>query len=117
MILDKENMFSNEQTLSAAAVSTNVVDLGVAGDAYVAPWLVVNIAAALTGTLGFELQTSDTENFTATTVLASVAAAARSGTGRVAAMRIPKGAKRYLRVEYKGTVSAGKVTSFLAQDI
>ena len=62
MILDKELIFSEGQSLSAAGPSTNVVDQGAAGDAYVALWLVVN-AADVAETLGFDLETDSAEAF------------------------------------------------------
>ena len=77
MILDKELIFSEGQSLSAAGPSTNVVDQGAAGDAYVALWLVVN-AADVSGTLGFDLETDSAEAFSSAESLMSVTAAART---------------------------------------
>lgn len=116
MIIDKELMFSNAQALTAAAVSTNVVDQGAAGDAYAALWLVVNNSAAITGTLGFELQTSADEAFTSPITLMSIAAAARSAAGNIFKGRIPVGAKKYLRLNYTGAPTAGSVSAFLVKD-
>lgn len=117
MILDKQLFFSDKQTLTAVAVSTNVVDQGAAGDAYDALWFVLNVTTAITGTLGFELQTSTDEAFTSPIKLCTLAAAAHGSTGNVIITRVPKGAKKYLRVNYIGAPTAGAVTAFLAKDI
>lgn len=116
MILDKELIFSEGQSLSAAGPSTNVVDQGAAGDAYVALWLVVN-AADVTGTLGFDLETDSAEAFSSAETLLSVTAAERAEDGAIFKGRVPRGAKKYLRVKYTGTVTAATVTAFLTKDV
>ena len=118
MILDKELMMSNKQALTTAASSTDVIDLGAAGDAYSSLWLVVNIDTAITGTLGIALETDSDVGFaTANVTLVSLAAANARPAGNVYKARLPLGCKRFLRMAYTGTVSAGVVSAFLVQDV
>ena len=83
MILDKELIFADKQSVTAAGASTNVVDQGAAGDSYNALWLIVNVTTATTGTLGFDLETDDNSDFTSATKLLSIAAANRTATGNI----------------------------------
>ena len=117
MILDKELIFADKQSIAAAGASTNVVDQGAAGDSYNALWLIVNVTTATTGTLGFDLETDDNSDFTSATKLLSIAAANRTATGNIFKGRLPKGCERYLRILWSGTVSAGNMTAFLVKDV
>ncbi len=117
MILDKELIFADKQSLAAAGASTNVVDQGAAGDSYNALWLIVNVTTATTGTLGFDLETDDNSDFTSATKLLSIAAANRIATVNIFKGRQTKGCERYLRILWTGTVSAGNMTAFLAKDV
>ena len=72
MILDKELVFADKQSVTAAGASTNIVDQGAAGDSYDALWLVVNVTTATTGTLGFDLETDDNSEFSGAVKLLSV---------------------------------------------
>ena len=117
MILDKELIFADKQSVTAAGASSNVVDQGAAGDSYDALWLIVNVTTATTGTLGFDLETDDNSEFTSATKLLSIGAANRTATGNIFTGRLPKGCERYLRVLWSGTVSAGNMTAFLTKDV
>jgi len=117
MILDKELIFADKQSVTAAGASTNVVDQGAAGDSYNALWLIVNVTTATTGTLGFDLETDDNSDFSSATKLLSIAAANRTVTGNIFKGRLPKGCERYLRVLWTGTVSKGNMTAFLTKDV
>ena len=117
MILDKELVFADKQSVTAAGASTNVVDQGAAGDSYNALWLIVNVTTATTGTLGFDLETDDNSEFSGATKLLSIAAANRTVTGNIFKGRLPKGCERYLRILWSGTVSAGNMTAFLVKDV
>lgn len=118
MILDKELMMSTKQALTAAAMSENVIDQGAAGDAYDALWLVLDVTTAITGTLSLALETDSNTNFsTAKEVLVSLAAVNARPVGNVYKGRLPKGCKRYLRMSYDGTVSAGAVSAYLVRDV
>ena len=117
MILDKELIFADKQSIAAAGASTNIVDQGAAGDSYDALWLVVNVTTATTGTLGFDLETDDNSDFSSATKLLSIAAANRAATGNIFKGRLPKGCERYLRVLWTGSVTAGNMTAFLTKDV
>lgn len=130
MILDKELIFSTAQEVkSGTANSTDIVDLGVAGDAYKALWFVVQVDTAATAgdctdpTLNIKLQTStDGDSYT------SLYETGALGTSALAAgteykIRIPAGVQRYLKVVYAVTAdgsdnfTAGKYTAFLTPDV
>ena len=117
MIIDKELVFADKQPVTAAGASTNVVDQGAAGDSYNALWLIVNVTTATTGTLGFDLETDDNSEFSGATKLLSIAAANRTAAGNIFKGRLPKGCKRYLRIAWTGTVSAGNMSAFLVKDL
>ena len=117
MILDKELIFADKQPVTAAGASTNVVDQGAAGDSYDALWLIVNVTTAITGNLGFDLETDDNSEFSGAVKLLSVGVANGTATGNIFKGRLPKGCKRYLRIAWTGTVNAGNMTAFLAKDV
>ena len=120
-MLDRQNLFSNEQAITASAASTDVIDLGSssrdvgAGETNEVLVQVVTTFDALTS-LTVALQTASTENFAspvqltaATIALASLVAGAKFSIGPV-----PRGTLRYLRLYYTVTGSSptvGKVTS------
>jgi hypothetical protein len=120
--LDRMNLFSNEQAITATAASTDVVDLGSSRDVGAGEPLYVLVQVtqsfdALTS-LTIALQTSATENFaspvqlTARTVaLAGLTAGATFSVGPV-----PGGTLRYVRLYYTvtgTTPTTGKITAGL----
>lgn len=121
MIFDKENLFSEDQAVTATAVSTNVVDLGVdrdIGKGVPVP-VVIQVTedfATLTS-LTAEIQTASDEAFSSPEVLATSGAvpAADLVTGKQLALQyMPLGTKRYLRINYTvagTTATAGTVTA------
>ena len=123
MFLDKENIFSLEQAVTATAVSTNIVDLG-KGDTGNSdrPHLTVTATTPYggTGTMNVEVQTSDVEAFTGPVVVASypVPNDKLKAGGHIVGTSLPQGVKRYVRLNYavSGTISAGKLTAGLALD-
>jgi hypothetical protein len=115
MIIDALLEFSKSQALTAAAASTNVVDLGQA-----APTpgmvgvldLVVTVASAVKGTLQVKLQDCDTESGTFADVLSGATLTApEEGTQIV--LRVPQNTKRYLRAYFGGAPTAGTVNAAL----
>lgn len=107
MILDKTNLFSDSQTLTATGASTNVIDLGVARDIGkgVPIPMVIQVMADATGTsptIKADIEVSDTEAFTVATVVASSEVLTSPVAGDQASIRfIPKGVnKRYVRIKY-----------------
>ena len=123
MIFDKQNMFSQEQGVTANAVSQNVIDCGL-GDTGMSDYPTLAVIAAPyggTGSLAIELQTCDLSTFgTGVKTLASfpVDNDSLKAGGQIVVVGVPRGAKRYLRLNYvvTGTISGGKVTSGLVFD-
>lgn len=126
MILDKENLFSDDQAITASAASTNVVDLGVSrdiGKGVPVPVLIqVTADFATLTSLTAEIETSDDEGFSSSETLATSGAipAADLVAGYQFPMQyMPLGTKRYVRVNYTvagtnasaGTVTAGVVAA------
>lgn len=121
MILDAQNLFSNNQKLLASAASTNVIDLGATkrnlGFGTKVPFL-VQITEPFTGatSLAIDVQTSDTEDFSTVKTLASqtIQAADLKAGARFFLPVLPYGEYgRYLRLNYTvaGTGTAGAVTA------
>lgn len=132
MILDKENLFSDNQAITADAASTNIIDLG-------APGTPVGGAAALTRDIGkgkpidlliqvtedfdnltsldIEVQVDTVENFASpTVVMQHNVALADLVAGYVCPLQVvPPGTnQRYMRLYYdvNGTnPTAGKITA------
>lgn len=131
MILDKLLMFSNAQALTATAVSTDVIDLGVARDiapGYPIKGFVAVITALLSGgatTLQVQVQGS-TDNSTFTTYWESeaIAKASITAAGSRIDFEMPRptpgrALPRYLRLNYIAAVAdftAGTITAGLVLD-
>lgn len=120
MILDKENLFSEKQAVSATAVSANVVDLGV-GDAGAGerPYLSVNASGFTAGTVTVELQTSAAADMSGSKVAATfpVTEADLKKGGEVVKAKLPKGMLRYARLNYAVTGASGTITAGLVFDV
>lgn len=122
-IRDKKCIFG-EYALSGGTGYSDVLDLGNAGDAYDALWLVIlgTIAGAGGTKIVASLETSDTEAFTTATTLfqtPEILLAALTAATEQARVRLPLGCKQYLRMKYTatGTFTAGKVETYLTPDI
>ena len=126
MILDKQNLFSSAQAVTATAPATDTVDLG-AGDAGPSEGvsLFVGVDGATgTGTLAVELQTADacaangTLTSPVTVATYPVGNDALKGGGKIVAARLPHGMKRYAGVNYvvTGTLTGAKITAGLVMD-
>lgn len=128
MILDKQNMFSQAQAVTATADSTDAVDLG-PGDA--GPSERLSLFATCDppftggGTMRVDLKTADdvdgSGNLTSPVTIAEypVANAALLEGGKIVAARLPHGCKRYLRLSYavSGSIADGTITAGLALDV
>lgn len=115
MIIDALLQFSNAQKLTAKAASANVVDFGqdkpTPGMSEVLDVVVV-VKEAVTGTLQPALQTCDTATGTyADIAVGELLTAPAAGTKVV--IKVPYTCKRYLRVNYGGSPTAGTVSAFL----
>ncbi|EBA1891589.1 TPA: Bbp16 family capsid cement protein [Salmonella enterica] len=131
MILDKLQMFSEAQAVTASAASTDTLDLAPLkgnrrdiGIGYPLEfWALVNTTATAAGaaTLNVQLQTSP-DNSTWTTIYDSGALALSALTvgKRIVSAKVPAGVLRYLRVNYSvgtGPLTAGAFTSGINLDV
>lgn len=129
MILDKENMFSENQAVTATAVSTDIVDLG-PGDTGpsegVSLFVTAGTAFTGAGTISVMVETSDELNGAGTALSGAVTVAtypvsndALLAGGKLVGARLPHGMKRYARLNYAvtGTVAAGTLTAGLVWDV
>lgn len=130
MILDKDNLFSDEQALTATAASENVIDLGDARDMGngepIELLVVVNEtfdSAADGATLTIAVQTDDVEGFgSPTTVQESVTIAEADLAAGEQVFKVKLASadyQRYLRLNYTvGTedFTAGSLTAGLILD-
>lgn len=130
MIMDKELLFSDAQAVTAAAASTNLVDLGGANDVGTGENLyvvaVVDVAftdAGSDSTLAVKVQTDDDVAFGSATdaqELFTFPALAAAGSVKIA--RLQPGAidERYMRLFFTpagGNLTTGSITAFIAHDI
>jgi hypothetical protein len=109
MMLDAQLQFSAAQALTATAVSTNVLDLGVARQIAIGEplsiLLCVIVAADFTTaneTYQIDIQTDDNSAFSSATTLSStILTAAQLTLGAVHAINMPRtNMERYLRLNY-----------------
>jgi hypothetical protein len=134
MILDALLELDEDMTTTTSVASTNVIDTVAAGDSYEGAWFYVQVSTAFTAndgapTTSFRLETSSVETFTPATTATLVA----SGAYLVAALtagtqikiRIPAGAKRYIRgykdvTNYSATahnISACGYSMYILKDV
>ena len=121
MILDYENTYSDDQAITATAVSTNVIDHTVAD---IGPGEPVQIVVQVTeafdaGTLQVVLQTDSDEAFGTAVDLQTTAAIATPAVGYQFALSIlPENMNIYSRLNYvvTGTPTTGTVVAGLALD-
>lgn len=125
MILDKQLEFSNAQAVTAAAASTNYVDLGAARNMGVGEdlYVVVVCTVAMTdgssdSTLAVALETDTTTTFTpdATRTLFTFSALSAAGTMKVAKLGPDDLNMRYAQLKYtpaNGDLSTGSFSAYL----
>ncbi len=128
MIQDKELIISAAQafTSQGTVVGTNVIDLGVAGDAHDELFFVVQTqtaaASAGSATLNIKLLTSAAENLATPVVLYETGALAYTEftLGKEIKFRIPRGLLKYVGVNFVlagADLTAGKFNVFLTKGI
>lgn len=121
MLLDSQHVMSDDQALTADAVSTNVIDLGAAKPA---PGNSLRVKAHVTEafntltSLNFIVQSSVDAAFTSPIVHQTINVVLANLTlGKVIDLgELPDGAKQYVRLSYDvvgSNPTLGKVTSFL----
>ncbi len=123
MLLDTENLFSDNQAITADAASTNVINLAdgkykeVAFGTPIPLHIQVTEDFATLTSLNIQVQTAEDEAFTTPVTLTETGAiaAATLKAGYVAPINfIPRGNKGYMRLYYDVTGSnatAGKITA------
>lgn len=110
MIFDQQNIF-----FDAASTITNsdvVANVG-GGDAADPLFLVAVLNAAQAGDITFTLKTSDAEGMTSAATMCTLVVPAGK---TYAAVKVPYGAKKFLRVSGSGTLS-GKATVGLTETV
>ena len=124
MIIDKDNLFSNEQAVTASAASSNALDLGAAGDAIgqeLTIHAVVTTSFATLTSLTIKVQTSaNGTDYTDLLLSAAIPVASLVAGKEIFTVRVPQGLKRYVRLHYTVTGSnatAGKITAFASKDL
>ena len=130
MILDAYNLYSDEQAVTAAAESTNILDheeprdMGVGERLYI--FCVVDVAMTDGGsdsTVEVKLQTDDNESFSSPTdgqVLFTFPATSPVGTRRYVAIAPDALNERYSRLYFtpaNGNLTTGSFTAGIVKDI
>lgn len=113
MIFDGENTFFRKTALSAATLTSDVVQVG-SGETGDPMWLVLTATGTVapeTGTGGITtvLETSDTEDFAAAVTLATY-------TQFPLHAKVPRGNGKYLRLKATSTFTGGAMTAGLVYD-
>lgn len=130
MIHDAQGLFSDAQAITAAAASTNYIDLGAARDIGVGQelYIVAQVDVAFTdgssdSTLTVTIESDDNSSFSSATVVQTVgtfAALSAAGARLVARVQSFTTPERYIRVYYtpnNGNLTTGSVTAFLANGV
>lgn len=130
MYVDAELQFSDSQAVTAAAASTNIIDLGSVRDLGAGQdlYLVVNCTVAMTdgssdSTLAVTLQTDDNSGFSSATTgqtIGTFAATSAVGTQMISKVDVGALNERYARVYYtpaNGNLTTGSFDAFLTTDV
>lgn len=130
MILDAALVLSDQQAITTTAASTNYVDTLAAGDPGQPLYLYVQVDTSFTATgsatLTIDLETAAANTFSGATILYSSGAVgkatlvATAGSEYELKIPIPRGALRYLRLNYtvaSGPMTAGKLTAAIVKDV
>lgn len=127
MIMDYELEFSDNQTVTVSAPSTNVVDLVKPGDAGEELYLNILVDEAVeasgAATVDFALQTDDNVEFSSAKQLWASGAIAKGiliAGYYVAKFRMPKGVEQHSQLYMtvaSGPLTAGKFSAWLSMDI
>ena len=145
MIIDSQALFSDDQAVTATAVSSNIIDLGATGTVpggstalsrdigkgtpveILIQWTVAAVSGGAS-TVTVDLETDDNSSFSSATTLATTGAIAKATLVAGYQMKIyymPRGAERYIRLNYTvaianltaGAVTAGIVAGVQTNDV
>jgi len=128
MIIDKETEMASEQAVTASAAGSTVIDQVQPGDAidqelyFVVLCIVAAASAGGAATVQFALQTATDAAFTTPVTLYESGAIAQADLvagAKPVTVRVPRGAKRYLRAYFTvsgGPLTAGKFSALLTQN-
>lgn len=117
MYMDRQNLFSSAQAITASAASTDIIDLGSSRDIGAGDPLEIIVVVDTTftaggaATLDIALQTDTSSGFGSAVTLASTGATALASLAAGASLarfKVPRGTLRYLRLYY--TVATGPMT-------
>ena len=111
MKFDQENMFYDKT--SSIATSNVIANVG-GGDAANPLFIVIHSDATEAAARTFTLQTSDAENFSPATTLATITTKAAKGV--IAAQKLPYGLKKYIRLTSAATPT-GNISAGLVEDV
>lgn len=128
MIIDKELLLSDKQVVTATAASTDVIDMSKGGDAEGRPLEVViqvneTVTADGAATVTFALETDDNTDFSSPKALWSSGTLGKATLVNGYAVfsgKLPRGAERYVRVNYTvgtGPLTKGKFSAFLTNGV
>ena len=121
MILDSLLVLAEDVTTTTSVASTSTVNTVAAGDSYAGAWFYVQVSTAFTAALGapttsFLLETSSVEAFTSdciTLITTAALVVADLPAGKQLKVRIPPGAKKYIR-GYKSVTNYAAASIALA---
>ncbi len=121
MILEKDLIFCEGTALASGDAGTDIIDLVKGGDAIGDELYfmgVCTVAGAGGTSVEISLQTDSASNFSSAVTLyttGTILTAALTAGKKLFCVRVPRGAKRYLRayIDVTGTYTAGKVDLFL----
>ena len=128
MIIDKELLMSDKQIVTANTPSADVIDMSRGGDAEGKPLEVViqvneTVTADGAATVTFALETDDNTDFSTPKTLWSSGALGKATLVNgytVFSGKLPRGAERYVRVNYTvgtGPLTKGKFSAFLTNGV
>lgn len=125
MYIDRQNLFGQDQAVTASAASTDYIDLGSARDVgngeplEVLVLVTESATAAGAATVQVAVQTDDNSSFSSATNLVlsdAIPKASLTAGTEVLRVKVPHGTERYLRLYFTvgtGPLTAGKFTSGL----
>ena len=122
MYIDKELEFSDGQSVTTTAISTNVADIGVDADVGVGRplWAVIQVDVALDDTTGDEtyvvtLETDSVAALSSATVLGTKTFTRGDAAGTMAVIAVPDANEQFIGIRYTvgGTTPTGTWSAWL----